>query len=135
MSDSVFFDTNTLIYLYSEDEPEKQRRSRKLIDDHSGIISMQVLNEFSSTLRKKFKFEYDVINSAIKELSASFTIVTQNLQTIFSAFDIGNRYGYSYYDCLIIATALEYGCSILYSEDFQNNQIIDDLLTIRNPFA
>jgi len=134
MSDSVFFDTNILIYLYSGDEPEKQRRSQALVDSHDGIISMQVLNEFSNTLRKKFKFEYDAIDSAVKELSAGFTVVTQNLQTIFSAFSIGKRYGYSYYDSLIIATARENGCKVLYSEDMQHGQVIDDMLTLNNPF-
>ncbi len=96
---------------------------------------MQVLNEFSSTLRKKFKFEYDIIDSAVKELSAGFTVVPQNLQTIFSAFSIGNRYGYSYYDSLIVATAREKGCKVLYSEDLQHGQVIEDTLTIINPFA
>ena len=72
MSDSIFFDTNIIIYLYSADEPEKRRRSQALLDARDGIISMQVLNEFSNTLRKKFKFEYDAIDSAIKELSSNF---------------------------------------------------------------
>lgn len=135
MSDSIFFDTNIIIYLYSVDEPEKQYRSQALIDSHEGIISMQVLNEFSNTLRKKFKFEYDTIDSAIKELSENFTIVTQSMGTISSAFNIAKRYGYSFYDCLIIATALEHDCKNLYSEDLQNNQVVEDTLTIINPFV
>lgn len=135
MSDSVFFDTNIVISLYSEDEPEKQLRSQALFDSHDGMISMQVLNEFSNTLRRKFKFDYDAIDSAIKELSASFTIVPQNMGTIFSAFSIGKRYGYSYYDSLIIATARENGCTVLYSEDLQHGQVIEDTLKITNPFV
>jgi predicted nucleic acid-binding protein len=135
MSDSVFVDTNVVIYLYSADESEKRRRSQELIDSHDSIVSMQVLNEFSNILRKKFKFEYDVIDSAIKELFTNFTVVAQNLQTIFSAFSIGKRYGYSYYDSLIIATALEHDCKILYSEDLQHDQIIEDTLRIVNPFV
>ncbi len=135
MSDSVFIDTNILLYLYSEDEAEKRRRSNELIDSHKGIISLQVVNEFSNTLRRKFKFEYDVINSAIKELSDSFIIVPQNLRTIFSALRIGKRYGYSYYDSLIIATAIENGCATLYSEDCQHGQVIDGALEIINPYT
>ena len=135
MSDSIFFDTNIIIYLYSADEPEKRRRSQALLDARDGIISMQVLNEFSNTLRKKFKFEYDAIDSAIKELSSNFIVVTQNLRTIFSAFNVGKRYGYSYYDSLIISTARENDCAILYSEDLQHGQVIEDTLTIINPFV
>ena len=54
--------------------------------------------------------------------------------TLLSALDVGGRYGFSHYDSLIIAAALEAGCATLYSEDLQHGQIIDQSLTIINPF-
>ena len=53
--------------------------------------------------------------------------------TLFSALDVAERYGFSHYDSLIVAAALESGCSILYSEDLQHGQVIDQRLTVINP--
>ncbi len=58
----------------------------------------------------------------------------QRVATISDAVRLADRYGYSFYDSLIVAAALESGCSILYSEDMQSGQLIDGTLTIRSPF-
>jgi predicted nucleic acid-binding protein len=47
---------------------------------------------------------------------------------------VAERYGYAVYDAMIIASALVAGCTTLYSEDMQNGQVIDDKLSILNPF-
>jgi len=52
----------------------------------------------------------------------------------FMLWIIKDIYKFQFYDCLIIATALENNCTILYSEDMQHNQLIEDKLTILNPF-
>ncbi len=57
-----------------------------------------------------------------------------SLPTIQSALDVQDRYRFSWYDSLIIASALEAGCEFLYSEDMQNNQVIEGRLQIVNPF-
>ena len=54
--------------------------------------------------------------------------------TIQSALNIVDQYGFSYYDCLIISSALECKSTILYSEDMNDGQIIDKKLKIINPF-
>ncbi|HNZ27311.1 MAG TPA: PIN domain-containing protein [Spirochaetota bacterium] len=59
-------------------------------------------------------------------------IVKFNLDTIINAIHISNKYKYSYYDSLIISTALENNCNILYSEDLQHNQLIENKLRIIN---
>ncbi|MFZ1344751.1 hypothetical protein [Thiothrix eikelboomii] len=56
-------------------------------------------------------------------------------QTIEQALVLGERYGYSYFDSLMLASALEQGCSILYSEDMQHGQILEGGLRIIDPFA
>lgn len=57
-----------------------------------------------------------------------------DITTQIKALRLKNKYNFQYYDALIVATALENGCTILYSEDMQHNQTIENTLTIVNPF-
>ncbi len=135
MSVNVFFDTNVLVYLYSIDEPEKQQAALKQIAvSENRWISTQVLSELSNTLRKKFNLEYSVIVNVINEIQESFQVVTVLPSTIEHALHLAQTYRYSYYDSLILAASLEKTCRFLYSEDMQHQQIIDQQLTIVNPF-
>lgn len=127
-----FVDTNIVIYSLGNDE-EKRKRSIELISCHP-VISVQVLNETVNTLIRKFSMPIDDIKAIIKRLTLESTVkpLTENIH--FSALTIKERYQFSFYDSLIIASALEAGCDILYSEDMQHKQIIDKQLQIINPF-
>lgn len=70
----------------------------------------------------------------VLELDNSFEICNFTIKTQVKALRIKEKYKYQYYDSLIIATALERGCSALYSEDMQHNQNIESKLIIKNPF-
>jgi len=135
MKDNIFLDTNMFVYLYSEDEPLKQAVVEEIINYIKPIISIQVLNELSNTLRKKFQKEFDEIENVIDEISENCTIEIIDELTVRSALAIAKKYKYHYYDSLIIASALENNCSILYSEDMQDGQIIEKRLKIVNPFS
>lgn len=136
MNDKIFFDTNLLIYLYSEDEPEKQSKLLNVVKSHENRwISTQVLNELSNTLRRKFKLEYGEIQNIFSEISTQFQIAIIQVQTIESALEIAADYRYSYYDSLIVATALELSCDFLYSEDMQHGQLIKGQMQIFNPLV
>jgi len=130
----VFIDTNVLIYAYSEDEPNKSKLANKIIFSNESVISIQVINELSNILYKKFNLTAPLILKLINELEENLEIVDFNINTIKSAHNIKESYRYSYYDSLIIATALENNCLILYSEDMQHNQTIENQLKIINPF-
>jgi predicted nucleic acid-binding protein len=135
MNVKSFFDTNLLIYLYSEDELDKQAQILTQIKNtENRWISTQVLNELSNTLRRKFKLEYADIVKVIAEIRANFEIITVQIETIELALKIAEKYRYSYYDSAIIAAALESSCTLLYSEDMQHNKIIEGQLKIINPF-
>jgi len=135
MSVNVFFDTNVLVYLYSVDEPEKQQAALKQIEvSENRWISTQVLSELSNTLRKKFRLEYSAIVNVLNEIQESFQVITVKPGTIEHALHLAQTYRYSYYDSLILAASLEKMCRFLYSEDMQHQQIIDQQLTIVNPF-
>ncbi|MFI3184564.1 MAG: PIN domain-containing protein [Methylococcaceae bacterium] len=135
MSANAFFDTNVLVYLYSIDEPKKQQAALQIIEQSENRwISTQVLSELSNTLRKRFKLEYDVIANVLIEIQASFQVITVQPSTIEHALHLAQTYRYSYYDSLILAASLEKTCQYLYSEDMQHQQVIDQNLTIVNPF-
>jgi predicted nucleic acid-binding protein len=134
MSDKVFLDTNVLIYLYSEDEHEKADLALNCAQEPNVWISTQVLNEVSNVLRRKQKLAYSDVLKVIQELQNNFQIATVTSRTIEQALLLGERYGYSYFDCLMLASSLEQSCLILYSEDMQHGQIIEGSMRIVNPF-
>lgn len=135
MPDKVFIDTNVLIYGYSEDEPDKRQRAIDCVRSGEAWISTQVLNETINVLKRKFSLSYSQIRDAVQELSEGFPIVLVSVNTIEMALNLAERYQYSYFDSLILASALEAGCQILYSEDLQHGQRIENQLMIINPFG
>jgi predicted nucleic acid-binding protein len=134
MSDRVFLDTNILIYGYSQDEADKQQRAIECVQSGEAWISTQVLNETINVLKRKFLLEYSQIRAVVKEYTEQFEIANVSVNTIETALNLAERYQYSYFDSLIVASALEVGCQILYSEDLQYGQQIDHQLRIVNPF-
>jgi predicted nucleic acid-binding protein len=133
MSGKVFFDTNVLVYAIVENDPRKIR-ARELLAV-GGTISVQVLNEFVSVVRRKVKMPWDDVRATLQWiLLLCPEAVTVTIKTHEKAVGIAERYGYRIYDALIVASALEAGCTILYSEDMQDGQVIEKRLTIRNPF-
>jgi len=135
MPDKVFIDTNVLIYAYSEDEPDKRQRVIDCVRSGEAWISTQVLNETINVLKRKFSLSYSQIREAVQELSEGFPIVLVSVNTIEMALNLAERYQYSYFDSLILASALEARCQILYSEDLHDGQRIENQLTIINPFS
>jgi len=134
MNGSVFLDTNIFVYLYSEDEPEKQSIALKIFDKVHGVTSTQVLNEFSSVCLRKLGISASDVLQSIKEITENCELCYIDITTIQNALLLHNKYGYTYYDCLVLASAVSNGCTYFYSEDMQNNQLIEGKLKIINPF-
>jgi len=134
MSDSVFLDTNILLYTYSSTEPIKQEIAQNIVINNKTFISTQVLQELTNILTKKFKFSYQKATGVIEECCVNSDLSTNTKNTILLAHQIADKYGFSFYDSLIVSAALECDCSILYSEDMQHNQLISKTLRIVNPF-
>ena len=132
MRDRCFLDTNILLYLLSNDIEKKSIAKKLFKENHS--ISIQVLNEFSNVSLRRFKLSVSQTKEIIDKISQSCKVYPYNKETILSALDLKERYRYQFYDSLILATALDNGCNIVYSEDMQNGQVIDNRLTIINPF-
>ena len=105
-----------------------------IIDNDETVISSQVITEFVAVTTKKQILPYDESVKYAKEFMDIFGFSLVNKGTIESSFELKNKYGYSIWDSLIIASALENNCSILYTEDMKNGQVIENRLKIINPF-
>jgi predicted nucleic acid-binding protein len=134
MRDRVFVDTNLWIYLYSDDA--KQGNIQRVLDRHfqNVYVSTQVLGETYHVLTRKSLKSKEEAKTIIMDLATNFNVLDVLLSTVMKAIDFGILYGYSYWDTLIIATALGGGCTVLFTEDMQNNQVIEKKLKIVNPF-
>ena len=134
MRNKAFLDTNILVYLYSKTEPRKKQIALRLLGSENVIISTQVIGEFTWVMYRKFRVEREKLKIIGNRLLEKFEVVPINPKTIRKALDIFEAYKLSYWDSLIIASALEANCSILYTEDMQDGQVIESKLKIVNPF-
>jgi predicted nucleic acid-binding protein len=98
------------------------------------VLSLQVLNEAANVMRRKLGFSIPAIREGVLRWMRESRLHPLTASTLLSALDVAARYSFSHYDSLIIAAALEAGCTTLYSEDLQHGQVIDHRLTIINPF-
>ena len=129
---TAFLDTNILIYAQGADAKSEVARQMILA---GGVISVQVLNEFAAVLRRKFGFEWEVIAEAIADVRTALDPVRPiDVVTHTEAVSLARTHGFSFYDSLIVASALEAGCDTLLTEDLQAGRRIEGL-TIVNPFA
>jgi len=134
MTDKVFMDTNLWIYLYSDDD--KSAIVAELVNQNVDdiILSTQVLGElFSVITRKKLK-TLPAATQIVEDIASLYEVAGLDRFSVAKAIQIHTKYQYSYYDSLIIASALENDCTILYTEDMQAGQVIEGALTIVNPF-
>ncbi len=129
---SAFFDTNILLYLLSSETAKADRAEETLAG--GGVISVQVLNEFSAVARRKLGMSIGEIQEVLSPIRAICPIEPLTVQTHDLGLQISERYGFSVYDAMIVASALLAECSILYSEDLQHGQVLEKRLTVRNPF-
>ncbi len=127
-----FADTNVIIYSVSDDD-DKRLLALKIIAAKP-VISTQVLTETANTLQRKLKFSPQDTQSILMRLIAECDVVAVLPRPVISAITVMERYRFSFYDSLIIATALEASCTTLYSEDMQHGQLIENKLLIINPF-
>ena len=134
MSDRAFFDTNVLVYIVGQKD-ERTAKAEALVAN-GGVVSVQVLNELASVSHRKLGMTWEEIGgalAAIRELCPSPIPLT--LDTHGAGLRIAAKYGFHFYDALIAAAALEAQCTTLYSEDFQDGQLLEGRLTVRNPFV
>jgi predicted nucleic acid-binding protein len=135
----VFVDTNVLIYAYDRTAGEKRSRARSLIDmlwmDVRGCISLQVLQEFYVTVTTKIPRPLRAEDAAeiVRDLSY-WRLHTPVAEDVLGAIDLQQRQRTSFWDAMILWSALQLGCDMIWSEDLGQGQRYDGVKVV-NPFS
>lgn len=136
MSARSFFDTNVLVYADDKSALAKQRRALELVAEHrrarTGVVSLQVLQEYFVTVTRKLRVDAGVARRKV-ELLAEFDVATPDVADVLAAIDLHRLHGFSFWDALILRTAKQAGCRVLFSEDWQHASDVDGVRII-NPF-
>jgi len=128
----AFVDSNIILYLMDDDDRKKSIASQILSE--RPFINSQVLAEVANVCRRRFKYTKNDISNLWTDLFADcrFTEITKT--TFHKAIELVKTFDLQIFDSLIVASALEAGCNILYSEDMHHSMIVESKLTIINPF-
>ena len=146
MKDSVFLDTNIFIYALTEPKEKNKKEDlskrvvalkllTKLFNESNIVVSVQVLNELHFNMIGKFKLDNELVSQTIeKNVFAVVSIENLTVEIYTKAFQVRKKYHVSYWDSLVVASALESDCTTLYSEDMHDSLVIENRLTVINPF-
>ena len=135
--DLCFVDTNIWLYAFiSGQEPAKSVRARELLQQDAAaiVVSSQVINEVCVNLLKKAHVSESTVAQLIRSFYRKYPIVTLNEKVQIAASGLREQLSLSFWDSLIVAAALQSGASALYTEDMQAGLVINERLTILNPF-
>lgn len=137
MSAEDFLDTNVFVYLFDETAPDKRERAeglvRRSLEEGSGCISYQVVQETLNVVTRKLGARPASARLLLDDVLAPLWRVNPSRSLYARGLRLHAQFGFSFYDSLIVAAALEAGCTRLYSEDLHHGQRVDQL-TIQNPF-
>jgi predicted nucleic acid-binding protein len=134
-AERAFVDTNVFAYLYSASEPDKQQKAELAINSYDRYVSTQVLNEFCNVGIRKLKLSLATVRESVAQICEACNVARIDERTVSKALDIHERYRYSYYDSLMVASAIEADCRYILTEDMADGQVIEETLTVRNIFA
>jgi len=134
MTDKPTLDTNILIYAFGKQDDARKQVAIEIITK-CNIISLQVVNETIYVLQRKFKFPNNELEKVTEFIKQNFVISDLNINTLDQTLIISEKYGFSFWDSMMVASALNNHCSLMYSEDLHHNQIIEGRLRIVNPFS
>lgn len=139
MSDKCFVDTNILVYAYNVDEEEKHAQASALIknlwDKKTGVLSLQVLQEFYVTVTQKIRkpISSSEARVIIEDHVAVWEIIEPTANTLIAALEAQANYQLHFWDAMIFAAAKEARAKVVYTEDFQHGRKIEGVQFI-NPF-
>jgi len=138
MTRLVFVDTNVIHYTFDPRYPKKQAQAREWLRvrwlQRCGRVNSQVMNEFYANARRRFSKAVSA-----EEARAEVRRYQQwkpwqvDHATVETAWAVESRYGVSYWDALMVASAQHMGCALLLTEDLQHGQHMEQV-QIMNPF-
>ena len=126
-------DTNIIVYIFGLDA--KATVAQRLLET-SPKLAVQSLNEFALVARRRLLMTWPEVHAALGALTAYCPDPHPlTAEVHVTGLRLAERYQLRIYDAMIVAAALTAGCATLWSEDMHDGLVIDDRLTIRNPFA
>lgn len=132
MIDTVFLDTNTLVYFAAADADKVAKAEALLLA--GGTISVQVLNELTLACLRKVGMDWAEVDELLAVVRAACRIEPLTETTYDLGRQLAERYQLRVYDAMIVAAALLAGADTLYSEDMHDGLLVEGRLRIRNPF-
>ncbi len=138
IGDKIFLDTNIVVYAHDTSAGEKHKVAEKLMEDlwnsGLGVLSTQVLQEFFVIVTRKIPKPLDIrIAKEIISNLLKWEVVVNDGDSILDAIEIHFQHRYSFWDSMIIESAMKGGASLLLSEDLPDGQVINGI-KIKNPF-
>lgn len=135
----AFLDSNIWLYAISKESenPDNERRrvsAISLIQNENLVTSFQVINEVCANAIRKLAFSEEQIRNLITSFYTSCFVIEQNRNLLTEASQLRTQYRFSFWDSLIVASALQSNVNILYSEDMQDGLRVNNQLEIINPF-
>ena len=130
-----FIDTNVWLYAFIRaQEDNKHGIAKKVIQANEAIVSTQVINEICVNLLKKTELSEQDIRALIRSFYGSYRVIELNPDILLKASELRDQYSFSFWDSMIVASALYAQCEILYSEDMQSGLQVEEKLIVQNPF-
>ena len=134
----AFVDTNILIYAYDESAGARHTRAQALVAElwrsRRGCLSVQVLQEFYVVgARKLIQIPPADLRVILNDI-ALWQIHTPTAPDVLAAVDLHERYQISFWDAMILQSAAQRGCQVVWSEDLNAGQIYGGVRVV-NPFT
>lgn len=133
MTGKSTFDTNILIYAFGKSDDERKHIAKDIISK-CDIISLQVLNETIYVLTRKYGLPAIEAERILEFMKRNFIITDLNFHILEKTLELVRICNFAFWDRMILASALNNNCSIIYSEDFHHELILEERLQIINPF-
>lgn len=136
MTGKEFVDTNILIYAFDRSAGSKRQIASELLtrlwSEHSGCVSLQILQEFYVTATKKLAMP--PADAAVQvERLGKWTVHRPNVDDVLDAISLHRKKHIAFWEALVVRSAIVARCSVLWSEDLPDGQVWDSV-TVRNPF-
>lgn len=141
MKDNIglqFVDTNILVCSHDISAGRKHEIAKKLLKDlwntRNSCLNTQVLSEFYVTITKKMKrpLSSSQASQIISDLGL-WKLDIPNVEDILDAIQISQRYMISFWNSLIVCSAINLDCSIIWIENLNSGQYFDKVKVV-NPF-
>lgn len=129
---NAFLDSNIILYLFDSDL-EKREVAKRLIR-RNAHVNAQVLIEVGNVCKKRLKWTKHEVGELWYHLMSDCEVSGISEEIIADAIYLTEKYDFQLFDAIIVSGALDAECSVLYSEDMQHNLLVEDRLTIINPF-